>query len=60
MDYEVFLISVILRAGGNKSESQTLKIVECVLWQEKKEKEGENKKKNENNRDRKRNMALNI
>ena len=54
VDYEVFFISVILRAGCNE-------IVECVSWREEHEKEGENKNtKWENSRDRYGYMTLNI
>ena len=52
MDYEIFLLSVILRQTVIKS-NQTLKIVECVSWREENEKEGENKNtKLENSRNR--------
>ena len=61
VDYEVFLIFVILRAGCNEIESIIVKCIKCVSWGEEKEKEGENKNtKWENGRDRQGYMALTV
>ena len=59
MDYEIFLISVILRAGCNEIEANIVNCRMCLVARREAEK-GENKNiKSEKCRDRQGYMALN-